>query len=71
MLAGRRCAVVGAEQGEIDPALVAADQPGPIAIELAVVDVIFVALFARCQAGEGRLWPVGVQYPGFAGGLAA
>jgi hypothetical protein len=36
-----------------------------------VVDIVFVAFDPRRQAGERRLRLVGVQYPGFAGGLAA
>ncbi|MNQ74973.1 hypothetical protein D3C85_897460 [compost metagenome] len=70
-LAGRGVVSFHAVQGEVDPALVAADQPGPVAVDLAVVDIIFVAFLARRQAAERRFRGIGIQHPGFAGGLAA
>ena len=61
----------GGVEREVDAALVAADQPGPLAIELAVVDVVFVVVLARRQAAKLALGRGGIQHPAFAGGLAA
>ncbi|MCY1280950.1 hypothetical protein D9M70_297460 [compost metagenome] len=60
----------GLVEGEVDAGLVAADQPGPLAAQLAVVGVVLVVLFPGRQAGPGACGGVGVQYPGLAGGLA-
>src|SRR5690606_37976573 len=58
-------------QGEVDAGLVAAHEPGPLAVQQAVVDVVFVVFLARRQAAELASRRVGVEHPGLAGGLAA
>ncbi|MNO92545.1 hypothetical protein D3C76_841230 [compost metagenome] len=71
LLAQRCLAQVGRlEQGKVDAVLIAAHKPGPHAIELAVVRVVFVVLDPRRHAGKGFLRMLGVERPGFAGGLA-
>jgi hypothetical protein len=67
--AGHRCDR-GVVQGKVDAVLVGADEPAPLAIELAMVGEILMAFDPRRQAGERRLRRFGVQYPGLAGGLA-
>ncbi|MCY1506106.1 hypothetical protein D9M68_403440 [compost metagenome] len=65
-----RRGVGGGIQGEVDASLVAAHQPGPVAVQAAVVGVVLVAFLARRQAAEGVRGSLGVQHPGLAGGLA-
>ncbi|MNO89556.1 hypothetical protein D3C76_810440 [compost metagenome] len=60
----------GVVQGEVDAVLVGADEPAPLAVELAVVGEVLVAFDPWRQAGERCLRGFRVQYPGFAGGLA-
>src|SRR3989338_6833932 len=66
----QRC-VACSKQREVDAVLVAADKPAPLAIQSAVVDVVFVTLFTWDHAAERGLRCFGVQHPGFAGGFAA
>src|SRR3989344_4382242 len=66
----QRC-VACSKQREVDAVLVAADQPAPLAIQGAVVGVIFVAFFTWSHSAERGFRRGGVQYPGFAGGFAA
>ena len=68
---GRRAGVGGHVQRMVDAVAVAADKPGPLAIALAVVNIVFVVFDPRRQAGEGQVRLLGVQRPDFAGGLAA
>ncbi|MNE09058.1 hypothetical protein D3C80_1017240 [compost metagenome] len=71
LLAGRRLALVGhLEQGKVDAVLVAAYKPGPHAVELTVVRVVFVVLDPRRHAGKGFFRVLGIECPRFAGGLA-
>ncbi|MNO69674.1 hypothetical protein D3C76_605320 [compost metagenome] len=65
-----RLLLTGVEQGEVDAGLVAADEPGPFAVEATVVRVVLVAFLARRQAAELALRRVGIKGPGLAGGLA-
>ena len=69
LTAGHRCDR-GVVQGEVDAVLVGADEPAPLAVELAVVGEVLVAFDPWRQAGERCLRGFRVQYPGFAGGLA-
>lgn len=69
VLAARLCFARGI-QGEVDAGLVAAHEPGPLAVQQAVVDVVLVVLLAWRQAAELASGRVGIQHPGLAGGLA-
>ena len=62
--------LLGLVEGEVDPRLVAADQPQAPAVEATVVGVVLMAFLARRQAAERSLRLVGVEHPGLAGGLA-
>ncbi|MNE07711.1 hypothetical protein D3C80_1003410 [compost metagenome] len=68
---GRGAGIDGCVQGEIDAVTVAANEPGPLTVEYAVVDVVLMLLDPWRDAGKGVLRLVGVKHPGFAGGLAA
>ncbi|MNF81170.1 hypothetical protein D3C84_634300 [compost metagenome] len=68
---GRGAGIDGRVQGEIDAVTVAANEPGPLTVEYAVVDVVLMLLDPWRDAGKGVLRLVGVKHPGFAGGLAA
>src|SRR5690606_2101654 len=61
----------GGVEREVDAALVAADEPAPLAVQQAVVDVVLVILLARRQAARRLLRLLGVDEPALAGGLAA
>ncbi|MCY1286876.1 hypothetical protein D9M70_358550 [compost metagenome] len=63
-------AFAGLVEGEVDAGLVAAQQPDPLPVQPAVVGVVLVVFLAWRQAGPGAFWRVGIQHPGFAGGLA-
>ncbi len=54
---GVRCLI----QGEVDAVTVGADEPGPRAIQRAVVDIVFVILDPGRQAGEGQVRLMRVQ----------
>jgi hypothetical protein len=66
----RRAGIERLVQGEVDAFLVAADEPGPVPIELAVIGVVLMVLDAWRQADEVAFGLVGIQHPGLAGGLA-
>ncbi|MNO99482.1 hypothetical protein D3C76_912520 [compost metagenome] len=68
---GCHAAVDGGVQGKIDAVAIGADEPGPLAVERAVVKVILMVFLARRDAGKGPLRVIGIQHPDFAGGLAA
>ncbi|MNE82553.1 hypothetical protein D3C80_1792830 [compost metagenome] len=71
ILGRRHAGIDGLVQGKVDAVAIAANQPGPLVVELAVVDVVLVVLDPWRQAREGLLWLCGIQGPDFTGGLAA
>ncbi|MNF80055.1 hypothetical protein D3C84_622880 [compost metagenome] len=71
VLGRRHAGVDGLVQGKVDAVAIAANQPGPLVVELAVVDVVLVVFNPRRQAREGLLRLRGIQGPDFTGGLAA
>ncbi|MNI03276.1 hypothetical protein D3C73_561750 [compost metagenome] len=66
----RRAGIDGGVQGEVDAVAVGADEPGPLAVEGAVVDVVLMVFDPWRNTGKGLLRLVGVEHPDFAGGLA-
>ncbi|MNS36493.1 hypothetical protein D3C72_686850 [compost metagenome] len=68
---GHGAGIGGRVQGEIDAVAVGADEPGPLPVECAVIDVVLMILDPWRHAGKRLLGPGGIEHPDFAGGLAA